>query len=141
MSTYDFSAFPNVNLIHADLSAMTVAQQAVLYQQARYCQAMTDADIDTMRELVSGDMIYTHMSGRRQTREEYFADVANGSLTYHTIGIDRPEVEVREDRASVTYTAVLNAIAYGTRGTFRMMCTHWYENRNGVWIAVNKPNT
>ena len=141
MSPYDFSAFPNVNLIHADLSAMTAAQQAVLYQQARYCQAMTEADIDTMRALVSEDMIYTHMSGMQQTREEYFADVADGSLTYYTIGMDRPVVEINGDRASVTYTAVLNANAYGARGTFRMKGTHWYENRDGVWIAVNKPNT
>jgi len=37
---------------------------------------MTDADIDTMRELVSEDAVFTHMSGRQQTREEYFADVA-----------------------------------------------------------------
>ena len=140
MTTYDFSVFPNVNLIHADLSAMTEEQQAVLYQQARYCQAMTEADIDTMRALVSEDMTYTHMSGMQQTREEYFADVADGSLIYYTIGIDRPVVEVNGDHASVIYTAVLNANAYGARGTYRMKGTHWYENRRGVWIAVNQPN-
>lgn len=25
------------------------------------------------------------MSGKKQTREEYFADIADGSLTYYTI--------------------------------------------------------
>ncbi|MBQ9719796.1 MAG: hypothetical protein IJV64_03785 [Oscillospiraceae bacterium] len=49
---YDFSDFPNVELIGVDLSALDDEQLAVLYQQARYCQAMTDADTDTLREIV-----------------------------------------------------------------------------------------
>ena len=33
-----------------------------------------------MRELVSEDMVFTHMSSRQQTREEYFADVEDGAF-------------------------------------------------------------
>ena len=141
MSRYDFTEFTNVTITGTDISSLNETALAILYAQARYCQAMTDADIDAMRKLVAEDMIYTHMSGMQQTREEYFADIADGSLAYYTIGMDRPVVEINGDRASVTYTAVLNANAYGARGTFRMKGTHWYENRNGVWIVVNKPNT
>ena len=36
-------------------SSLDDDQLAVLYQQARYCQAMTDADTDTLREIVSPD--------------------------------------------------------------------------------------
>lgn len=137
MAEYDFSAFTNVEITGADLSAMSEEETAVLYQQAKYCQAMTDADTDTMEELVSEDMVFTHMSGRQQTRDEYFADVEDGSLRYFTIGIDSPVVEVDGDVASVTYTSVLNANAYGARGTYRMKGTHWFEKRNGDWISVN----
>lgn len=139
MAEYDLSAFTNVELTGADLSAMSEEETAVLYQQAKYCQAMTDADTDTMEELVSEDMVFTHMSGRQQTRDEYFADVEDGSLRYFTIGIDSPVVEVDGDVASVTYTSVLNANAYGARGTYRMKGTHWFEKRNGDWISVNAP--
>ena len=140
MQEYDFSVFSNVELIGADLSAMSVEQTEILYRQAMYCQAMTDADIDTMRELVSEDMIFTHMSGRQQTREEYFADVEDGSLRYFTIGIDSPVVEVDGNFASVTYTSVLNANAYGARGTYRMGGTHWFEKREDGWILINAPD-
>lgn len=111
---------------------------SVLYAQARYCQAMTDADIDTMRELVSEDMVFTHMSGRKQTREEYFADVADGSLNYFTIGIENPVIEADGDKARITYTSVLNADAYGARGTYRIKGTHHYALRDGSWILVNR---
>ncbi|MBO6141105.1 MAG: DUF4440 domain-containing protein [Ruminococcus sp.] len=73
------------------------------------------------------------------TREEYFADIENGSLRYFTIGIDSPEVVVSGDTASVTYTSVLNANAYGAKGTYRMKGTHHYKKRDGEWIAVNAP--
>ena len=137
MTAYDFSVFPNVEITGADLTALSEEQLSVLYQAARYCEAMTEADIDTMRGIVSEDMTFTHMSGMRQTREEYFADVADGSLRYYTIGMEKPVARVNGDHAAVTYTSVLNADAYGARGTFRMKGTHHYEKRDGVWTAVN----
>ena len=134
---YDFGEFPNVNITGIDLASLSDEELAVLYAQAKYCQAMTDADIEVMRELVSEDKAFTHMSGLQQTREEYFADVADGSLNYFTIGIADPVIMVDGDMAQLTYTSVLNANAYGARGTFHMKGTHHYEKRDGAWIIVN----
>lgn len=103
MKAYDFSVFTNVEITGAGLTALTEEEPSVLYAQAWYCQAMTEADIDVMQALVAEDKTFTHMSGKKQTREEYFADVADGSLDYFTIGIADPVVTVDGDRASVTY--------------------------------------
>lgn len=135
----DFSVFHNVEITGIDLSALSAEEQAVLYQQARYCQAMTEADTETMTEITSPDMIFTHMSGRQQTREEYFSDIADGNLQYFTIGIENPVVHIDESYASVSYTSVLNANAYGARGTYRINGTHWYEKQDENWIACNAP--
>lgn len=139
MDNYDFTHFPNVEITGITLSELDEEQLSVLYTQARYCQAMVDADTDTMREIVSEDMTFTHMSGRTQTREEYFADIENGSLNYFNIGIENPVIEVDGDTASVAYTSVLDANAYGAGGTYRMNGTHWYRHNGGEWIAVNAP--
>lgn len=139
MNKYDFSAFTNVTLSGVDLSVLNEAELSALYQAACYCQAMTEADIDTMREIVSEDMTFVHMSGMTQTREEYFADVASGRLTYYAIGMENPVVEVDGDTATVTYTSALTANAYGARGTFRIKGTHYYRRIDGEWIAVNRP--
>ena len=138
MKGYDFSTFENVEITGIDMDSLTDEERSILYVQAKYCQAMTDADIDTMRELVSEDMVFTHMSGMQQTREEYFADVADGRLNYFTIGIADPVITVDGDKAQITYTSVLNANAYGPRGTYRMKGTHHYEKQDGAWIAVNR---
>ena len=138
MNKCDFSTFDNVNITGINLSDLSHEELSVLYRQAEYCQAMTDADTARMREIVSEDMIFTHMSGRQQTREEYFADIANGRLNFLTIGIDDPCITVNGDIAEITYTSVLNANAYGARGTFRITGTHRYELREGEWIVVNR---
>lgn len=137
MKNYDFSVFNNVEITGIDVDLLGSEEQSVLYRQAEYCQAMTDADIETMREIVSEEMTFTHMSGMTQSREEYFADVADGSLNYFTIGIEGPVIKVTGDTATITYTAVLNANAYGARGTYRIKGTHHYEKHDGVWTAVN----
>ncbi|MCR5456725.1 MAG: nuclear transport factor 2 family protein [Clostridiales bacterium] len=134
---FDFSALTNVKITGADISRLTDDELSVLYVQTRYCQAMTDADIETMRQIVSDDMTFTHMSGLKQTREEYFADIADGRLRYFTIGIEDPVIRVDGGKATVTFTSVLNANAYGARGTYRMKGTHHYELRGGKWLAVN----
>ena len=130
--------YTNIEVSGIDIDSLTDEQMEILLLQAQYCQAMTDADTDTMRELVSEDMTYTHMSGKTQTREEYFADIEKGRLNYYTIGIENPVIEVDGDTATIEYTSVLNANAYGARGTFRMSGIHHYEKRDGSWILVNR---
>ncbi len=136
MKEFDFSMFRNVTITGIDIYSLSSAELSLLYRQAEYCQAMTDADIDKLCEIVSEDKTFTHMSGMKQTRDEYFADIKNGDLNYFTIGIEKPVIEVSGKKGSITFTSVLNANAYGARGTFRMKGTHHYESRNGKWIAI-----
>ena len=138
MIKYDFSVFTNVEITGTDLSGLSGPELSVLYRQAQYCQAMTEADIDQLREIISEDMVFTHMSGLKQTREEYFADIASGRLKYFTIGIANPRIHIDGDTAEISFTSILNANAYGARGTYRMPGTHRYEMRGDRWIAVNR---
>ena len=139
MTDFDFSVFNNVEITGINVSELSIEEQAVLYQQARYCQAMTEADTETMMEITSPDMIFTHMSGRQQTGDEYFADIEDGNLQYFTIDIENPVVNISGNYASVSYTSVLNANAYGARGTYRIDGIHWYEKQGENWIACNAP--
>ena len=115
---YDFSGFTHVTLTGIDISTLNEDELSALYQAARYCQAMTEADVETMRQIVSEDMTFTHMSGMKQTREEYFADVADGSLTYYAIGMENPVVAVDGNMATVTFSrsnAGYSASAYAAK--------------------------
>ena len=58
MNNYDFSVFNNVEISGIDVDSLDIEERSVLYRQAEYCQAMTDADIDKMREIVSENMTF-----------------------------------------------------------------------------------
>lgn len=137
MTQYDFDQFKNVSITGIKIDHLTNDEQSVLFQQARYCQAMTDADMNTLKDIISQNMIFTHMSGKQQSRDEYLHDIETGHLKYYTIGIANPNIKVNKDMANITFTSILNAYAYGARGTFKMKGTHHYKRINGVWIAVN----
>lgn len=139
MMEYDFSEFENVDIKDIDMDALSVEQKELLYCRAKYCEAMTEVDTDTMRELMAEDLMLTHMSGRQQTREEYLTDVASKELRYYHIGIESPVIEVNGNQALFTGTSVLTANAYGAEGTFRMEGISHYERRDGNWIMINKP--
>ena len=62
-----------------------------------------------------------------------------GRLLDLVVGLDgkqRITVVVEGDNATVAFTSVLNADAYGARGTYRIAGTHYWELRDGAWIAV-----
>lgn len=136
----DFSVYTNLTITGLDATAMDAEQLAVLGQQLRYLQAMTEADVDTLREIVAPDRVFTHMSGMQQTPEEYFADIQDGNLRYFAVDVEDPVVEVEGNLASVTYGSVLHANAYGAQGSYRFGGTHWFEKRDGAWISINNPN-
>ena len=135
----DLSLYSNVELIGVRFSELDSQERSVLLRLAQYCQAMTTADIEIMRSIVSSDITFTHMSGRRQAAEEYFSDIASGRLRYFNIGIKNPSVEINGSIAGVAYTSVLDANAYGAKGIYHMSAKHWFEKRNGQWIMINKP--
>lgn len=94
MYGYDFSDLPNVRISGIDLKKLSEEELSVLYTQARYCQAMTDTDIDTLREIVSEDMVFTHMSGRRQTREETLPTLPTGTSTIIPSALKSPSLRL-----------------------------------------------
>lgn len=134
----DFSEFKNVKITGIDVETLTEDEAEVLYIQSKYCQGMVDADVDVLKEIVPPDVTFTHMSGMKQTRDEYFEDIKNGALNYYNIGIKNPKIVVRGSDATITYTSVLDANAYGAKGVYRMNGTHRFKKINGKWYSANK---
>ncbi len=141
MSSHDFSALPNVEIVGADPNALEGAAQEVLWREARYCQAIAETDLATMRAIVAEEYIFTHLSGRKQTRDQYFADIESGGLKFSRFVMEDPRVELLgEDRAVLRYVQTMYANAYGKEGVFRMDVPHWYVLRGGEWVCTKGPD-
>ena len=132
---------PDVEVTGVDPKALDRDERDVILTEARYSQAMVDADLDAMRGLTAADLVFTHMSGMRQTRGQYLADVGSGRLSYRHVEIRDPKVRVRGDAALLEFVAVLDATAYGATGTFPMRVNHWFGRSDDGWTIVNPPRS
>jgi Domain of unknown function (DUF4440) len=53
-------------------------------EERRY-QAMLDADLETLSELCSDNLLYTHSNGDRDDKASYLAKVRSGVFVYHSV--------------------------------------------------------
>lgn len=112
-------------------------EQEVLLAFEKMQQAMIDKDVDTMSSLVSEDTVFVHMSGRTQTKEEFFEEIENGTLNYYGYKIDNPIIKVDGDHATLQANITLNAKVYGMTGTWTLNTSARFIKINGLWIQTN----
>ncbi|KIR03635.1 hypothetical protein P261_02450 [Lachnospiraceae bacterium TWA4] len=136
--TQDFKQFSNIIISGVDTENLGEEEREVLYQYARYWQALTDADMEVLDEMIEDNSTFTHMSGRTQTKQEYLADIEDGSLNYTKVEIQNPVMTVEGDTATVNCTTVLTANAYGARGSWPFSGTRSFEKQNGTWKVINR---
>ena len=119
---------------------MTAEEQSVLAAFERIQQAMIDKDLDTLYASVTEDKTFTHMSGKTQTKEEFFGEIEDGTLNYFQYRIENPQVRFSCDFACLTSTTTLTARVYGFSGSWPLRTEAWFQKINGEWIYCNKPN-
>ncbi len=120
-------------VVTADTSHLNAGQLEVLAAYQAIQQAMVSADHDAMRAIVEEGTIFTHMSGKTQTREEFIAEVG-GPLTYFHSDVREVDVEVDGDWATLTGTVALTARAYGAEGTFPLRVSQMMHRVDGRWL-------
>ena len=90
---------------------------AVLAAEERRYQAMIDADLTTLDELCADELSYTHSSGVRDTKAEYFEKLRTGYYVYHRIQHPVERVEVVGETAIVVGRMTADIHSGGTPKT------------------------
>ena len=119
-------------------ATITTDQSAVLETYERFEQAMIDKDIDTLNDLVTADKTFTHMSGKVQTKEEFFGEIADGTLNYYSYKLNSPVVTVDGDTALLTGSTTLEAKVYGASGTWTLKTNQHFVKQDGKWLLTDK---
>ena len=121
---------------HAEL---TNDRKAVLSAFEKFQQAMIDKDMNALYASVTPDKTFTHMSGKTQTKEEYFGEIADGALNYFKYEIRNPAVEIDGDFACLTSDTTLTAKVYGMSGAWTLHTEAWFQKIGDAWIYCNAP--
>ena len=100
-------------------------------------QAMIDKDIDTLDRLYLDGTIFTHMSGKTQTKKEFFGEIADGTLNYYAYEIHDPRITISGNEAVLTASVTLTAKVYGASGNWTLPVSSRFTKIDGVWYSKN----
>ena len=113
------------------------AEAEVLAAYEAIQQAMIDKDIEALDRLDRDGTTFTHMSGKVQTKAEFFGEIADGTLNYFAYDIQNLHITVNGDEAALTASVTLTAKVYGASGSWTLPANAHFTKINGQWIAHN----
>lgn len=97
---------------------------------------MIEKDRVAMELYFDEKLIFSHMSGKKQTHEEFIGKIMDGTLNYFKVDTKDYSISVDSDTAHMKVTHTLMAKVYGISGSWTMSGEYTYKKRNGIWVRV-----
>jgi len=83
--------------------------------------AMISKDVRELNRIHDDSFVLIHMTGMRQTKQEYIRAIKNGTLNYYSEATERIDITVLDDTAVMTgYSKVAAAVFGGGQHTWRL---------------------
>lgn len=113
----------------------------ILERFIEFQQALIDKDADKLDEILTDKYELVHMSGKRQTKEEFIAEIMDGTLNYYKSEIIDPTILWDDkQRATLVGDVRLTAKVYGINGTWTLDTTVDFEKIDGKWYFTKWDN-
>jgi ketosteroid isomerase-like protein len=109
---------------------------AVLANYEGQRRGMVAGDADALGALLADDFTLVHMTGYRQPRAEWLADVRSGAMTYHSMEDVDVSVDVSGDAPVVTARTRTAATIWGASGTWPLQLRITFKRAGSSWIAA-----
>lgn len=115
---------------------MTTEEKEVYSAYEAINNAMIEKDRTAMERYFDKNLTFTHMSGKKQTREEFIGEIMDGTLNYFKVDTKDFSIRVDGDTAHMKVTHTLTAKVYGISGSWTLGGENIYKKRNGIWVRV-----
>lgn len=115
---------------------MTTEEKEVYSAYEAINKAMIEKDRAAMERYFDENLTFTHMSGKKQTREEFIGEIMDGTLNYFKVDTKDFSISVDGDSARMKVTHTLTAKVYGISGSWTLGGENTYKKRNGIWVRV-----
>ena len=99
-----------------------------------YWDYMIEKNIEGLRNLMSSDYCLYHMTGVRQSADEFLKGLKNGTFNYYSAEHDDIEVSVHGNEATMAgKSRVIAAVYGGGKGSWRLQGDFNLRKDNGKW--------
>ena len=115
---------------------MTTEEKELYSAYEAINNAMIKKDRAAMERYFDENLTFTHMSGKKQTREEFIGEIMDGTLNYFKVDTKDYSISVDGDTARMKVTHTLTAKVYGISGSWTMKGDNTYKKRDGLWVRV-----
>ena len=115
---------------------MTTEEKEVYSAYEAINNAMIEKDRTAMELYFDENLTFTHMSGKKQTREEFISEIMDGTLNYFKVDTKDYSISVDGDTAHMKVTHTLTAKVYGISGSWTLGGENTYKKRDGIWVRV-----
>ena len=104
----------------------------IIALENRRIEAMINADVQALEEILADDLIYTHKTARLDTKTSFIEAISSGRSNYRSV--QRKDVKVRQfgDTAVVTGQAKFHV----GDNKFEARFIDVYAKRNDAWQMV-----
>jgi hypothetical protein len=100
-------------------------------------QAMVAGDAEALGALLADGFTLTHMTGYRQPKSEWLADVRSGQMTYHAMADVDVSVDVSGGFPVLTARTRTEATIWGGHGTWPLQLRIQFTFDGTAWLAEN----
>jgi steroid delta-isomerase-like uncharacterized protein len=112
------------------------AEKEVLLVQADRFRAMTENDIAALESILSDNLVYTHTTGKIETKAEFLSALKTHSVAYHSIDPMDVIVRIYDNTAVITGAAVMKVSSGANSFGFSLRFLEVYENSEGSWQLI-----
>lgn len=102
---------------------------------------MIERNIAEMDKIVDQNFTLTHITGYKQPKAEWFAEIESESMKYYGYEEVSTSVKIDGNRAEFIGRNRLNARIWGSRNIWRLQQKMQLEKREGQWIILNSVAT
>ncbi len=101
------------------------------------CEASINKDLIKLGEILSDDYVLVHMTGMKQTKEDYLDSVKSGELSYFESKHESIDVNVNGDDATIIGKTKTLASPFGTSKSWRNLRQDLKAKKiDGKWILT-----
>lgn len=109
-------------------------EQQIKDQYRAFYRSAINKDSAGMEAALDESFHLTHMTGMRQSREEYIRYILRGTMNYYSEEPVNLEVQVTDNSATLLAQSRVEAAVFGGgRHTWRLQLNMMAEKNNGVW--------
>jgi ketosteroid isomerase-like protein len=136
-----FFVAPTFSSLAQETAVSDLFSQTVLAAEQRWQDALIQSDTDALAALYDDTLIYTHSTGKVDSKTSYIAAIKSGATRY--LSMDRSDIKVTlyDNAAVVTCHWKVQVASRGNKTDMDARYLHVYVKQKGGWKLAAHEST